>query len=165
MFVAVSTRTMANARFAPPKDEPEIIDWLALQRRKREAAQARRAAERDEAQRIRDELRELMRRANAAARRARAAPWQKGGSIDFDTVMRRICKATGVTRMEIMSPTRGKRVAFARQAICYWAARCAGLSDCEIGRLLGRDHTTALHGRRAYPDKRAAQGRHLRPAR
>ena len=83
-----------------------------------------------------------------------------------DLPVSRICRATGVTRGELLSDRRNKEVVFARQAVFYWSQRLTKMSLPEIGRRMGgRDHTTVLHGSRVYPEKRAKMGRHLRKAR
>lgn len=88
------------------------------------------------------------------------------GYAQLASIVRRICWATGVNHSEILSGRRNKRVAFARQAIMYWACRRTAMSLPEIGRRLGgKDHTTVLHGKSVYPKKRAAMGRNLRAVR
>ncbi|MHC5307529.1 helix-turn-helix domain-containing protein [Bartonella sp. LJL80] len=78
----------------------------------------------------------------------------------------RICKALKITRNEIRSVRRDSEIAFARQAIMYWAVRLTPLSYPRIGVLMGgKDHTTILHGVKVYRVKRAKMGRTLRKAR
>lgn len=68
-----------------------------------------------------------------------------------------------VTRKDLMGHGRNKRVANARQFVMYWSRRRTTMSYPQIGRLLGgKDHTTVLFGCRAYVEKRAIMGRHLR---
>jgi chromosomal replication initiation ATPase DnaA len=84
----------------------------------------------------------------------------------YRKIERLACKVFGFTPTEIRSKRRSRQVVFARQFICYWCARTTTLSLPQIGRMMGgRDHTTILHGRDAYPAKRARMGRNLRPAR
>lgn len=84
----------------------------------------------------------------------------------FKRIETRACKVFKVSLMELRSARRNARVAMARQFIYYWATRLTPMSLGQIGRLVGgRDHTTVFHGRDAYPQKRAAMGRHLREVR
>lgn len=88
------------------------------------------------------------------------------GGPQFLRIATRICLALDVSPAELFAPTRrNTKMALARHAICYWAARLTDLSYPRIGKALGRDHTTVLHGKDAYVEKRRAQGRYLRPAR
>ncbi len=81
-------------------------------------------------------------------------------------IEKRICRALRVTKAELRSNRRSRHIVFARQAIMYWSARLTNRSLPELGRLMGgMDHTTILHGKKAYAGKRLAQGRYLRPAR
>ena len=83
----------------------------------------------------------------------------------FDVILRRISKVFGLTPKEVLSDRREKRVVLARQAVMYWCCRLSLRSLPQIGRLMHRDHTTIMHGRRTYVEKRKAMGRTLRPAR
>lgn len=81
-------------------------------------------------------------------------------------IERRISRALGIGVRSIRSESRTRTVAFARQAVIYWALRLTAHSTPEIGRAMGgRDHTTVLHAAKVYPKKRAQMGRYLRPAR
>lgn len=100
---------------------------------------------------------DAIRKANAALRRYNST------GRGLEQIAFSICRVFKITRAELLSDRRNKRVVFARQAVMYWAFRLSKLSSPEIGRRLGdRDHTTVLHGKSAYPVKRAAMGRHLR---
>lgn len=80
-----------------------------------------------------------------------------------DIVIERACKLFGITPSELKSARRNNRICFARQFCFYWICRRTRLSLPQIGRRFGnRDHTTILHGKRAYPVKRAKMGRTLR---
>lgn len=73
-----------------------------------------------------------------------------------------------LTLDQLNGDSRIRRIAFAKQFVMYWACRMTGFSLPRIGRLLGdRDHTTVLHGCKAYASKRRAMkpARFLRPAR
>lgn len=97
----------------------------------------------------------------AAIARARHGASYRG----FEVILRRIGKAFGLTPKEVLSDRREKRIVLARQAVMYWCSRLSLRSLPQIGRLMHRDHTTIMHGRRVYVEKRAAMGRTLRPAR
>ncbi len=84
----------------------------------------------------------------------------------FRRIELRACRVFRVSMNELRAFRRSPHVVFARQFVMYWAARLTALSTPQIGRLLGgRDHTTVLHGKSAYVQKRKAMGRHLREAR
>lgn len=133
-------------------------DLLRLKREEKEIQEQRAAIEAERQRRL-DHY--------CAAQRERAALDDLLGisySPSIHGIIYRICRATGVSPRDIMSARRSANVCFARQAIMYWAARLTSLSYPQIGRRLGdRDHTTALHGAKIYPKKRARQGRTLRP--
>lgn len=98
------------------------------------------------------------RAAIAEERKARGEPYRH----TFHEIERRALKLFKLRRTELHSHRRAKKLAFARQFIMYWACRLTTLSLPQIGRLLGgRDHSTALHGRDVYPQKRAKMGRNL----
>ena len=85
---------------------------------------------------------------------------------EFQRVLDRLMPVFGITYTELKSHRRNREVAFARQAICYWLCRRTEMSLPQIGRMLGgRDHSTILHAKKAYPAKRAEMGRKLRPTR
>ncbi|WP_159585942.1 helix-turn-helix domain-containing protein [Chelativorans xinjiangense] len=84
----------------------------------------------------------------------------------YQSIERRICRVFGMNRAELLANRRDKRTVLARQAVMYWTCRLTKRSLPEIGRLIGgRDHTTCLSGKNAYPKKRAAMGRFLRAVR
>lgn len=85
---------------------------------------------------------------------------------EYQKIEARAIKLFRVTRADLRSKRRQEALSFARQFVMYWAYRRTTLSCPQIGRLLGkRDHTSILHGKGAYVEKRAAMGRTLRPAR
>lgn len=62
----------------------------------------------------------------------------------------------GVSADDICAPTRGSdQVVLARQALMA-ALRHRGLSYPQIGRLIGRDHTTVMHGIRVHQQRQGA---------
>lgn len=180
MFVAVSTRTMASARMKVEEAKPLLVDILTMRRQK--AAQ-RAAEDLAKAEKVREIIAREKAEAEASIRAANLAlsslhkAWADAGEdgddyivrlprISVHQIIRRICRATGISEHEIMSNRRSRPVSFARQAIMYWACRRTLRSLPEIGRALGgRDHTTVLHAKRAYVEKRKAMGRTLRPVR
>lgn len=83
----------------------------------------------------------------------------------YRAIEARICRATGVSRALICSKMRTQRIVEARNAIMYWSARLTVFSYLEIGRLMDKDHTTVMTACKRHPERRAAQGRYLRPAR
>jgi chromosomal replication initiator protein len=60
-----------------------------------------------------------------------------------------VCAALGITRAELLSPSRTERVVRARQLGMYLARDLTSLSLAEIARAFDRDHTTVLHAIRA----------------
>lgn len=85
---------------------------------------------------------------------------------EFQRIERRASMVFNLRLVHIRGRSRQKDLSLARHFICYWAARKTSLSLPQIGRLLGgRDHTSILHGVRAYREKRAKMGRNLPSAR
>ncbi|MCO5072089.1 MAG: hypothetical protein M9944_12865 [Rhizobiaceae bacterium] len=106
----------------------------------------------------------------AAERAQRAAEIRASTGLKykhtFAELERRTCQLFQLSKRELYSSRRHRSVAFARQFLMYWASRLTGLSLPKIGRMMGnRDHTTILHGKKAYVEKRAYRGRYLRPVR
>lgn len=182
MFIAHFENTMRGARPKPDINKPDhgrIVDTLAARR-----ASIRRELKKqaDELARVRAAVAIEREKANADIALANAAlrklheQWAiadrkiklQGQSrivvapVTIDTIVRRICRALHLSRADVLSDRRSVDIAFARQAICYWASRRTGKSTPQIGRALGRDHTSVLHGKAAYVEKRAAMGRKLR---
>ena len=85
--------------------------------------------------------------------------------MSIDEIKRRVCKALKVSHLALMSESREEKVVMAKHAVFYWAARRTGHSIAQLGRMMGKDHTTVLHGMKVYPKKRAKMGRTLRDAR
>lgn len=84
----------------------------------------------------------------------------RSSRITYNTIERRFCLAIGVTRDELRSESRKRRIVLCRQAIAYWCRRCTDMTLPEIGhRMGGFDHSTILHGARNYPAKREREGR------
>jgi chromosomal replication initiation ATPase DnaA len=182
MFLVSATRTMANAR---PKivEAPKPVNIIEVNRRRRAAAarEAQEAMHAYQAQLAEDRrrVREMMEAANRAAAKFRQEWFEQeqeailqrpvrqaiANPTSLGRIARMIGKATGVSLAEIVGPRRDVRVALIRHAIMYWACRRTDISMVEMGRLLSRDHTSVLHGKKAYVAKRKAMGRTLREVR
>jgi len=68
--------------------------------------------------------------------------------IRVEDIVVAVCRLYGVTRNELMSQRRAKRVVRPRQVAIYLACTLTRRSTPEIGRVFGgRDHTTILHAR------------------
>lgn len=102
---------------------------------------------------------EAIAKANEVIRKNRNVP------ASFDTILKRISRGTGIHPRDITGPSRDKRATLARQALMYWARRSGRMTLPQIAKLVGRDHTTVLHGKDKYVVRRAAMGRHLREVR
>jgi chromosomal replication initiation ATPase DnaA len=86
------------------------------------------------------------------------------GDVKLYAIAKRICRAFGITTVAMCADRRDVTTTLARHAVCYWACRLTTKSTPQIGRFLGnRDHTTIMHGRDAYVQKRARMGRTLKP--
>lgn len=84
----------------------------------------------------------------------------------YRDIERRACRLFRTKPSEIHSDRRNREIVFARQFVMYWTARLTKLSLPQVGRLMGgKDHTTILHGKNKYVEKRARMGRYLRAAR
>lgn len=133
---------------------------LAAQRAAWEAEQEARQAEQARIDLIRAEASE---RAKAYAHELKRAGVSYRPTVA--EIERRACKLFGCTKSQLHNNRRHREIIFARQFVMYWAVRLTKLSLPQIGRLMGnRDHTTVIHGRDAYPQKRVEMGRYLRPA-
>jgi hypothetical protein len=63
------------------------------------------------------------------------------------SIIRCVCRTSGVTFIDVVSHRRTRRVVRPRQLIMYLARHLTTFSLPQIGRQLGgRDHTTVLHG-------------------
>lgn len=145
------------------------------QRQEREAqTEARKEAEaifRRKQELIKGHLEEFERQRQAAIEaRLDFLKEQRAAGIRYRHTYARIeetaCRVFRVSKQEIRSNRRSRPIVFARQFVMYWTARLTPHSLPVIGRLMGgRDHTTCLHGKRVYAEKRAKMGRHLRSVR
>jgi chromosomal replication initiation ATPase DnaA len=124
----------------------------------RAAGIARKARERQMRREVAAEQRKL------AMQRERAAAAAMPYSV-FRRVEERACATFNVLRHELYTERRGHDIVFVRHFIAYWAVRLTKLSYAEIGRRMGRDHSTILVGVPKYIEKRAKMGRTLRRVR
>lgn len=67
-----------------------------------------------------------------------AEPWAAYGWM-----VESICERYGVTPDDILGPKRWPRIVRARDALCC-SLHGSGMASTDIGRLLGRDHSTVL---------------------
>lgn len=163
---AVATRTMANAKpkFRDPDSLP--ITRTIEQIRRDKMAERMALVERDSL--VIELRREIAIRDAKITRLEHKLSTRAQGSVldsDYDRIERRLSKIFGYSRLDIRSERGSKELSFARQCIAYWARRRTVLSLKQIGGHQRRDHTSILHGIRAYREKRAAMGRYLRPVR
>ena len=67
-------------------------------------------------------------------------------AITMETIQNQVCKAFGIKRKEILSRSRKKQIALARQVAMYLAR---SLTDSSLkvigGEFGGRDHSTVIH--------------------
>lgn len=85
-------------------------------------------------------------RAKIAELEGRAAPVMLPQTERFAGVVEACAAEWGVTRQQLLGEGRTGAVLQARQAAMTLAHRLLGYSLPRIGRLVGRDHTTVLHG-------------------
>ena len=70
-------------------------------------------------------------------------------------VLEVVASRHGLTPDEVLSQRRTRRIAYGRQELMAELRRLR-YSLPEIGRMLGKDHTTVLHGVRAHERRQAA---------
>lgn len=70
-------------------------------------------------------------------------------------VLREVSEASGIPIARILGPSRVRPVVEARQLVCH-VLRRHGMSYPQIGKVIGRDHTTVIHSVRAVEARRAA---------
>jgi len=166
--------TMASARFKPAVADDGVrrFDMIEARRIRAQQDAERRAKSMTEQEallaRQRAEARALIEKGRAIAAAYRVAEEMEycpRFRHTYTLIESRICRVFGLSRLELHSNRRHKKVALARQAISYWTCRLTMLSLPEIGRRMSRDHSTCLWGRDQYPKKRAKMGRHLREVR
>ena len=77
-------------------------------------------------------------------------------SLIANRIIDAVAQHAGISRAQIIGPDRSERIARARQItmlVCY----NNGLSSVEIGRALGRDQTTVVHGVKREKARRKAE--------
>lgn len=134
MFVASYHNTMAGAE-RRPKSTPKrdalkaLVDaWAAKQAK--QAEEARRAQER------------------AAKARARIVTLDRPPRADLKVIIDLVARMHGVTFADVMGQSRSVPIVNARQAaVCALCEVRPDLSTTQIGRMMGRDHTTVVHAR------------------
>lgn len=87
------------------------------------------------------------------ARRSRAQPQALEWQVDMLETL--VAATFAVAVDELRAGTRrSKPVAFARQSAMYLAHIALGLSYSQVGRIFGRDRTTAAHACRVIEERR-----------
>ena len=86
----------------------------------------------------------------------RQLPWGVTPRAAVNSVVDRVAADYGVTRDCIFGNSRKKDVCHARHEV-MWALREMGFSYPRIARVLGRDHTTIIHGCRQHEERMAAR--------
>ena len=75
----------------------------------------------------------------------------------MDRIQELVAEAFGLTREELVSPSRTARVAWPRQVAMYLAREHTGETLPAIGaRFAGRNHTTVIHACRRTAERMAA---------
>lgn len=75
------------------------------------------------------------------------SPLTHNNSQAIAETLQLVAEAHEVTAREVMSQNRGKRVSRARRDV-FAALKFLGLNNSEIGRAMGRDHSTVVQGLR-----------------
>lgn len=154
MFVATSTRTMANAR---PKFRNESL-WKEQEEGYQYTIDR---LQRSIATMQVNHAKEIQKRdAKIIAYRKFLSGEYSG--VTYAQIEFRVCRLFGVSRLEIRGPRGNANTANARHCLAYWARRLLRMSYPQIGKMMNRDHTTVIHSIRKWPQIRADQGRHLR---
>jgi chromosomal replication initiation ATPase DnaA len=63
----------------------------------------------------------------------------------------------GIPIEDLLGTDRSKRFSHPRQTVCYLAYKNLPLSLPEVGRALGRDHTTVMHANRCVGERMNAE--------
>jgi chromosomal replication initiation ATPase DnaA len=80
-------------------------------------------------------------------------------------VVARVARAHGVTVEDILGRATEIKVVHARHEAFYAVKVASGVSWARIGRIFGRDHSTVLHGVKAYKARASAERKELADAR
>lgn len=78
---------------------------------------------------------------------------EKRKALNFDMIVEGVADAFRLNADVIFSKSRVKDVAEARMVIMYLAQRLLGLATGAIGRKLGRQHSTVIHGLKTVAEK------------
>lgn len=79
------------------------------------------------------------------------SPWKKDGNVrlgtdDEEDIVRTLAESLGLTKKEVVSPSRRQDIVRVRDLIVFLLREYGDMSYPAIGRLLGgRDHTTIIH--------------------
>lgn len=73
--------------------------------------------------------------------------------LTADKTLDTVCQVCGVSKKEIMSRSRQKEIASARQILMYLLKEELEMSYPAIGKFFQRDHSTALHGHKSIQKK------------
>ena len=66
--------------------------------------------------------------------------------VSLQSIQNCVCNAFAITRNELLSNTRIRTIAVARQVAMYLSKDLTGYSYAEIGKVFGnRDHSTVVH--------------------
>ena len=145
MFIAHASRTMANGKFKPRVQDPDLVVRTIQQVRTDKLAYLQKLEA--EARSKREEEARLDAILKATVDKYRVIELHKNRSSK--AIIREVAEKTGVSYDLIMSPSRNKRIVAARdQAIRAVCDEYSNLSLPQIGRIFGRDHTTILHSLR-----------------
>ena len=153
MFVASSTRTMANARFKfvePPECIIRSIDDIRAEKRRLELAE-KMARATEEQRAIREQRRrEILERIESVLKAHKGDRMPREERIPVRQILHTICDFHGVSVAEVMSRRRLRYLCKIRdEAVRAVADSRPDMSLPEIGRMFaGRDHTTILHSLR-----------------
>ncbi len=66
--------------------------------------------------------------------------------VDVNYIAEVVAEHFGITLEQIYSSNRSKNIAYPRQIVMYLSKTLTSKSSIEIGSILGRDHSTILHG-------------------
>ena len=172
-----SRHETSDAYHYRPQLNPEFARRARENNRKRKLEAEAQAREQERIRKLTEALEAIERAKEKRGTSAEVAPVAQADArlepqkpavvrTEFQRTLNRLLPVFGISYTELKSHRRNRELAFARQAICYWLCRRTEMSLPQIGRLLGgRDHTSILHARRTYPEKRAKMGRKLRPTR
>ena len=71
-------------------------------------------------------------------------------SKKFDVLVQEACKALSISIPEFYNGGRTRNVSIARHLVCYIGTMHMGLATSDIGKRIGKDHSTIIHGRNNF---------------